>query len=427
MRWVVVLGVLLASSVAGAAEPITRERMLQTAAAFADHEWVCSAENATGGLACESTWVCDWEVDQLYVGLPYDWGGYVSVAGFDQDLADGLGAGSHDTWDPLPCTTGVDCSGYVSQCWEISHHSTATMDEVAHPIDPEGILPGDAWNRPSHHVVLWVREAENGAPVFYEAVGRPTSKVRLNDQATWSYLEGYTAIRADKLEAPPPLGVGTLENPIAIDAFPFVDDNNTALSNSRLWNSYACAPDTNESGPEIFYRLTLAQPGTLRVVVTDPEGVDVDPHLLSAADPNACLARNDTDFSLSLDDGEYWLVADTWVNGQGVELPGSYHLQVTFVPDGSGEPDGPDQAVEGADDASDLVGDDGTDPDDGVGAPDAAAEEDDGGGGSGGCLWIPASVGYGESLVVFGLLLGLGLVVRLVRRHRLPFRRGRLP
>jgi len=401
-----------------AAEPITRERILATAAAFAEHLWTCSLDNQFGGTVCEPTWVCDWEADTTYVGLPYDWGGYVSIEQFDQDLADGLGAGSHDDWEPLDCTTGVDCSGYVSQCWEVSHQNTYSMDNVAHAIAADDLLPGDAWNKPHSHIVLWVRQAENGAPVFYEATGRPVSKVRLNEEATWSYLEGYSPIRLDKLEAPAPLTVGTLENPIEIEAFPFESNHNTALSSSRLWNTYACAPDTDESGPEIYYRFTVSGAGTLTATVEDPTGVDVDLHLLSAADPQACLARNDTTFTVGLEAGTYWLVVDTWVNAAGTELPGSYHLEVTF--DRAADPDVVDDVAPDAGPSTpdaQQPGDDTTDAGlDGGGDPDA--EE---GGGGGGCLWIPnSSVGYGETVVVFALVLGLGLIVRLVRRRKVP-------
>lgn len=409
-----------------AAEPITRERILANAAAFAAHLWTCSLDNQFGGTACEPTWVCDYEADTTYVGLPYDWGGYVTLDEFDQDLADGKGAGSHSEWGVLECTTGLDCSGFVSQVWEVSHQNTYSMDTVAHAIAADDILPGDAWNKPHSHIVLWVRKAENGAPVFYEAAGRPVNKTQLTETQAWSYLEGYSPIRLDKLEPPAPLTVGTLQNPIEIEAFPFESDHNTDLSSSRLWNAYACAPETNESGPEIFYRFTVSGVGALTATVEDPTGVDVDLHLLSAADPQACLARNDTTFTVGLEAGTYWLVVDTWVNAEGTELPGSYHLEVTFDRAGGPDVDEPDP---GAPDGGPIPPD-GTEPGDdlacgasgcdaGVDAADLPDADDASGGG--GCLWVPtSSVGFGEVMVVFALVLGLGLALRLLRRRKHP-------
>ncbi len=407
-----------------AAAPITRERILANAASFAEHLWTCSLDNQFGGTACHSDWLCDYQADTTYLGLPYDWGGYVTLDEFEQDLIDGKGAGSHSEWGVLECTTGLDCSGYVSQVWEVSHQNTYSMDAVAHAIAADDLLPGDAWNKPHAHIVLWVRQAENGAPVFYEAAGRPVNKTQLTETQTWSYLEGYTPIRLDKLEPPAPLAVGTLAHPIEIEAFPFSSDHNTDLSSSRAWNAYACAPATNESGPEIFYRFTVGSPGVLTVTVDDPVGVDVDPHLLSAPDPQACLARDDVSFSRDLAPGTYWLVADTWVNDEGTELPGAYHLDVTFTPaagpDGGG-PDVPATDLSGPDDGAPEAdrpeaigpGDDGE-----TGETGADASGDDAGGGSGGCMVGAPSVGYAEVLVVFLLALLVGLGLRLLRANR---------
>src|SRR6476646_5697570 len=58
-------------------------------------------------------------------------------------------------------------------------------------------------------------------------------------------------------EAPDcPLGV------ICVDALPFVDTNTTTGAASTL-DGYSCAPDADESGPEMVYRVTLAEDGLL--------------------------------------------------------------------------------------------------------------------------------------------------------------------
>lgn len=313
------------------ASALTREQVLEHAAAYAEHLWECSLDNTVLPANCDDEWICDW-APGTYVGLPYDWGGYKTIEEFDQDLVDGLGAGSHKWHGVLWCTTGLDCSGFVSQCWEAPHLSTSTMFVVAEEIDPDDILPADAYNKAGSHIVLWVGRADNGAPVFYEAAGNPVNKVRLNEGASWSYLSGYLPIRLSTLGDVPPLTEGTPDNPIEIHAFPFADDNNTILSPSKQWDAYSCAPDKREWGPEIVYHFFVAMGGDLTVSVTDPAGVDVDVHLLSAPDPDACLIRNDKTFTATLTGaGDYWIAADSWTDPQGTSYPGSYHLDVDFT------------------------------------------------------------------------------------------------
>jgi len=139
-----------------------------------------------------------------------------------------------------------------------------------------------------------------------------------------------SAIMADILDffggaAPNPCG-GAAE----VSSFPFTHSGDTT-GGPRSMDAYSCAPATNEAGPEVFYRLIVDQPGDLGVTVTDGPGVDIDPHLLSACSPDACLERHDTAFTVNVPPGEYILVCDTWVNGS-IEYPGPYTLTVTFTP-----------------------------------------------------------------------------------------------
>ncbi|MEW6430051.1 MAG: SGNH/GDSL hydrolase family protein [Myxococcota bacterium] len=128
-------------------------------------------------------------------------------------------------------------------------------------------------------------------------------------------------------------GDGTLASPIVIDGLPFVDVRDTRVDGERRVASYpGCASAANESGPEVLYRLELAQPATVRAFVVSLSGVDVDVHLLSApGDGQACLARNDKVVVRALAAGTSWLALDTYVSG-GVELAGEYLLAVLVDP-----------------------------------------------------------------------------------------------
>ncbi len=127
--------------------------------------------------------------------------------------------------------------------------------------------------------------------------------------------------------------LGTCANPIAVSAFPYTDNNTTSGKGASL-NGYVCPPSSgSEAGPEVVYQVTVPAAGLLGVTVTDGTSVDVDPHLLSACTPSACLARADTSFTQYVRAGSYTLVCDTWTSAGGTSYPGAYTLNVTFSPD----------------------------------------------------------------------------------------------
>jgi hypothetical protein len=401
MTWLALLCALLAAP--AGAEELTREMILQDAEAFAEHIWTPSLDNVVA--PCSHDWICDWEVGVPVVGLPYDWGGYKTLEEFEQDLIDGLGAGSHSRHGILDCTTGLDCSGFVSQVWRCGRHTTSNMIEVSHPIDGADILPGDAYNKAGSHVVLWVEESPSGQPVFYEATGDPISRTLLREDATWSYLEGYMPLRLDTLEDGPPLTEGTKDSPIEIRAFPFEDHNNTALSTESDWDRYACAPDKREEGPEILYTFELTEVGDLNITVEDPIGVDVDVHLLASKSADDCLARDDTHIAwLNASPGRYYVSADTWTKESGEQLPGPYDLRVTFK-----------AAAAPQEDAGVQPQHDTTTGHDAAGGLDTSVPVDSltgGGGGGGGCTCLAGRVGFYEILIVLLLIIGTTIVFR---------------
>jgi len=127
-------------------------------------------------------------------------------------------------------------------------------------------------------------------------------------------------------------------NPIPIDAFPFVDTRDTRQSTSSVIDSYACAAATNESGAEVFYRVSLTEAGVLYAYLDDQSGddIDIDLHLLSGPDGDSCLVRDNVTLGWFLAAGDYYLTADTWVSGVNGPMPGPYELTVELFPTGSG-------------------------------------------------------------------------------------------
>lgn len=299
----------------------TRGEALSSATAFAMHQWSMTSRNETAD--CSSDYESDYTAG-TYIGLPYDWGGSMPISEFDEGLSDGLGAGSHSWHGTLSCTVGLDCSGFVSQVWQSGRYSTSTFDAVTHDLSRSALEPGDAVNDAGSHIVLFTYLDPGNWPMYYEAAGGP-SKVRMNVTGGWSYLDGYQPVRYDDIEEGMPEG-GDADAPFLVDALPFTDIRWSTAAGSDRFDAYNCAPDTDESGPEVIYHLRLSAPTRLNVAVSDPESVDVDIHVLTALNADACIARDDVQLAVDAPAGDVWIVADTYVDGH--ELPGPYYLAV---------------------------------------------------------------------------------------------------
>ncbi|MEQ1568477.1 MAG: murein L,D-transpeptidase catalytic domain family protein [Myxococcota bacterium] len=113
---------------------------------------------------------------------------------------------------------------------------------------------------------------------------------------------------------------------VCVDSFPFVADDTTTGAPSQV-DAYGCAPDTDESGPEVVYQVTLAEDGYLVASLSDlGAGVDVDVHVLDALDPDACLDRGHWDAGALLPAGTYYVAVDSWVDANGDAQSGEYTL-----------------------------------------------------------------------------------------------------
>jgi hypothetical protein len=124
---------------------------------------------------------------------------------------------------------------------------------------------------------------------------------------------------------------------VVVDGLPFEHSADTSESDLGAFDSYGCAPGVGEAGPEVVYVLELTTPGVLVAMLDDggEVGADIDIHLLSDLDPDACLARAHIGFSRHLAPGRYFLVADSWSDAGGQAYPGPYTLYLRLVPDAS--------------------------------------------------------------------------------------------
>ena len=132
------------------------------------------------------------------------------------------------------------------------------------------------------------------------------------------------------------------EGVVCVDWLPYRETFTTRGAVSD-WDAYGCAPGTDESGPEVVYQVTVAEEGFLALDLRHVEsGADVDVHLLGSLDPDDCFDRGHWTAGAWVPAGQYYVVADTWVDSGGNAKPGEYTLQM-------GHLSALDMAVEGLD------------------------------------------------------------------------------
>lgn len=132
---------------------------------------------------------------------------------------------------------------------------------------------------------------------------------------------------------------GTWEDPIVVAELPFVDAGDTTEAASDVADAWDCEPETDRSGAEVVYALTLDGPTdvhaelnhgadsgvTLQLVPADAE--------LSDGHIGGCLATGALVVdAVDLPAGDYFLVVDTVRVTSGETKPGAYTLTVESVP-----------------------------------------------------------------------------------------------
>ncbi len=116
-------------------------------------------------------------------------------------------------------------------------------------------------------------------------------------------------------------------------AFTYYHVGDTSKSSNKLIDNYPGNESTNEAGPEYYYILKLDQRSKVNISLdSEPNGVDVDIHLLSSLSPVKLVARADASISQVVDAGTYYVVADTFVK-DGTPKPGRYGLNVNVTPE----------------------------------------------------------------------------------------------
>lgn len=181
--------------IAGVNTPASRVTALKIGESYALHQYTCTSNNLSvqnvsapdGDMVRTPSW--------LVVGsnarVAYKWGGFNTLAEYDAGLANGKFAADINTDGVSSYAVGVDCSGFVSRCWQMgSHYSTSSMPAITTQYTNwNDLKPGDAIHKIGH-VRLFVSRNPNGSFKVVESAGRNW------DVSYWSYaasdLTSYT-------------------------------------------------------------------------------------------------------------------------------------------------------------------------------------------------------------------------------------------
>jgi len=155
----------------------SRLTALRTGDTYVLHRYTTQSQNLApntvtgpdGDLVQTPTWV----VNGINAKIPYMWGGFNTLSQFDAGLKSGRYAGDINTKGVSNYAVGVDCSGFVSRCWQLSYHSTTSdMPSITTQLSSWDVIkPADAVLK-NGHVRMFVEKNTNGSLRVVESSGR---------------------------------------------------------------------------------------------------------------------------------------------------------------------------------------------------------------------------------------------------------------
>lgn len=216
--------------------PASRVTALKIGESYAMHQYVCATRNLApqnvtgpdGDVVRTPTWL----VAGKNARVAYKWGGFNTLAEYDAGLLNGKYAADINTSGVSSYAVGVDCSGFVSRCWQMSYHSATSMmpDITTQYAGWDELKPGDAIHKVGH-VRLFVSRNTNGSFKVVESAGRNW------DVSYWSYLasdlNSYTPRYYNNMET-----VANASQPNLLQAIVLSDGNVSLNWNCDTTNIY---------------------------------------------------------------------------------------------------------------------------------------------------------------------------------------------
>ncbi len=251
----------------------------------------------------------------------------------------------HQTTGSAYCGTKRIKSGWfrywLSTDWGTAVQSLDRDDDVEHA---EDYLETGAWTSTSggsaaDHV-LGCRARTSAGPASATFVPRLTTAGEYQVLATWGPAANARDVRyvvqhadgADDVSVNQNGGgLGSFNEPRVVTESPYADSDDTRTAGSYYLFNYECAPDVDEGGQEVIYRLQTGGDGKIEVTLEHGEDVSLDVFILSEIDEAGCLAWGDTTAELAdADAGTYYIAVDTPVE-LGLTAAGSYTLTVSYA------------------------------------------------------------------------------------------------
>lgn len=168
----------LAQEATPPANRLSRVQIMDAAEKFRTAKWMLNDKNYGDGLvsACaperRQYWLrpsrLDGKKGTQISGLPYNWGGYMSVEQFNTRIKNDAVAGNICTCRGsgdcvIAAAAGVDCSGFVSQVWGVSRKTTISLAAIAPELSSYNALKaGDILNKHNSHVRLFASFSASG-------------------------------------------------------------------------------------------------------------------------------------------------------------------------------------------------------------------------------------------------------------------------
>ena len=200
---------------------VTRAECMDIADAYRLHRWVPSRANVLHGYDSQGIRVDTpdvsynpngaipgwWVPGEATESVPYQWGGFSTLAEFDAGIRAGKAAGDVYTNEKRrllddavsDAAVGIDCSGYISRCWKLDRsYSTRELPLLCTQIPWDELMPGDILNTHNAHCLLFGGWLDGGRQqlLAYETGCPPTWKVTSHPiDSDWLKSQGYTCWR----------------------------------------------------------------------------------------------------------------------------------------------------------------------------------------------------------------------------------------